>query len=220
MTTPSPQVNQAKLGVGFDCDSKIGEDAAVEFFQAGFQFACRYVPLWDSSGAGDIDQDEALIILNSGMDLRLVQHAHMPGWAPSRQLGALDGQAAVIAAQKAGYLPGATLWCDCEGVSGSAGSEDLTSYLTAWASAALAAGFKAGLYIGADVPLSPMQLYKLYGFDQYWSGANVKLSVATRGYSTIQLWPPVTLAGLELDIDITTPDMLGGLPFELSSWPT
>lgn len=60
MTTPSPQVNQAKLGVGFDCDSKIGEDAAAELFQAGFQFACRYVPLWDSSGAGECSTPEGI----------------------------------------------------------------------------------------------------------------------------------------------------------------
>lgn len=215
----TPQVCGSRPGVGFDCDSKISEEAAVGLFQAGFQSATRYVPLPGNSGAGDIDASEATLILNAGIDLRLIQHVRTPGWIPNVTLGTLDARAAVMAAQAAGYQPGATLWCDVEGVSGAAAASTLVGYLTSWASATLAAGYKAGLYVGAGVPLTSMQLFKLYGFDQYWRGANVKLDVATRGYAVTQLWTPVTMFGVELDVDITAPDMLGGLPFEMSSWP-
>jgi hypothetical protein len=210
-------VRKAKPGVGFDCDVKLSKDNAVDLFQAGFQFAERYIPLPGVDAKDDIDAEEAAIILEAGLDLRLVQHVRYPNWVPSSILGRADAVGAVAMCKQVGYSTPAHVWCDVEGVGGS--SKELLDYLNAWSASVCSAGYKAGLYVGFGVPLTSTQLYELPGFDQYHCGANVHLGVATRGYSIMQLEPTLAVGGVKLDVDVTCGDSLGDFPYEVSPWP-
>jgi hypothetical protein len=129
-----------------------------------------------------------------------------------------DGLAAVTRARAAGYLPGCHLWMDLEGVASMVGPVAVIQYVEAWASVVLAAGFRAGLYYGVQAVLSGAQLYGIRGVDQYMRGANISLNVANRGCSVIQMWPPVTISGVNLDVDVTIPDNDGDTPYELTNW--
>jgi hypothetical protein len=210
-------VVRAKPGLGLDCDEKITAAVAAKLFAAGFQSAARYVPLPGNASMGDLDVVEASAILTAGLDLRAVQHAHAFGWVPTAALGQQDAECAVLAAKAAEYLTGATLWCDFEGVRVAAVDGSL-AYLCAWAAIVAASDFRAGLYVGTNVPLTSQQLYNIPDFEQYWQGIGVTTAVAKRGYSVVQLQPSISFAGLVLDVDVTTGDMLGDFPQDVSSW--
>ena len=148
----------------------------------------RYVGLPNNNPANDISGAELLRIAAAGLACCLVQHVRGPekgftGWRPSRHSGADDAAAAVAAAQAAGYPAGAHLFLDLENIDD--GAFATIQYAVAWQHVVIAAGYRAGLYVGFQVPLHPLDLYDLPGFDCYWSDAGHR-EVATRGCAVIQ----------------------------------
>jgi hypothetical protein len=208
-----PNVVQAVDSLGFDCDIKLTPGNARAAAAMGFKWCARYLPLFNNALGWDLEANEVGVILAAGLDLMGVQHVRRY-WHPNATLGQQDGKAAADAAKAAGVLPGVHLFLDLEDIAGSTG--DTINHAAAWSSVVIAEGFRAGLYVGFAVPLTPLQLYDLPGFDQYWSDFG-KREVATRGFSIRQQSPsPIIGVGLEIDVDVLTADHKGDRPYMLS----
>lgn len=180
---------------------------------AGRLGVARYVPLPGNNPAGDISAEELGRVLGEGLQLLLVQHVragdtHTHLWDPGVHSGEDDARAACAAAKAAGYPEGAHLYLDLEAVGGT--KVATVGFCLEWQRIALAEGYRAGLYVGYSVPLSPVDLYELAGFDSYWSDAG-RRQVATRGCAIVQ-GAEVTIGGVKFDLDTMSADGLGGLP--------
>lgn len=203
-------------GTILDTSAVVSQATAVAVANAGYQGIARYVPLPNNSAESDISPNEMNAILDCGLGLLLVQHAFAPGWDPGQLEGGYVAQAAIDAATKTGYLKGAHLFLDLEGPSAKADASETIVYAQAWSNAVVAAGYRAGCYVGWGLPLSPQELYYLSGFDSYWSDADSR-RVATRGFAIKQGSRIVEVAGVEFDTDAVNKDELGETPVWMTS---
>lgn len=70
-----------------------------------------------------------------------------------------------------GIPKGTTVWLDLEGIDAwNTPAAQLIALIEAWARDITAAGYMAGLYVGAPQPLTGPQLYALKGITRYWLG--------------------------------------------------
>jgi hypothetical protein len=191
-----------------DTSAKLTAGIVGPLVDAGYQGVVRYVHLPGVQGTWDIDPVELKALLDGGLGLMLVQHVRYPGWDPAKCSGAEDAGTAIASAKAAGYLAGAHIFVDLEGISGT--GDATTQYATDWAAAVVAAGYKAGCYVGYSVPLTPAQLYALENINSYWSDAGPR-SVATRGFA-IKQHAEIHLGGIPFDPDDVAPDVLGDTP--------
>lgn len=83
-----------------------------------------------------------------------------------------DGAADEIAQLAALGIPkGCTVWLDVEGKEAwDTNPQALIALIEKWAKAIVAAGYIAGIYVGAPQPLTGEQLYRLGGITRYWLG--------------------------------------------------
>jgi hypothetical protein len=193
---------------GFDSNTIIDAATARRFFNEGYQFCLRYVSRMEES-ANDLTAHEAIDILNSGLALMPVQHVRNPGWSPSEALGREDGENAVSNARGIGFPEGVNIWCDLEGVNNTAEETDVIAYCHAWYGAVFAAGYIPGIYVGANTLLSAEQLYAL-PFQHYWKSQSNVPEIPIRGYQLVQLFPGITVNGINIDRDVTQNDNEGG----------
>lgn len=102
-----------------------------------------------------------------------------------------DGAADEIAQLTALGIPkGCTVWLDMEGID--AWNMDivkLTALIEAWASAIVAAGYIAGLYVGAPQPFTGKQLYALKNITRYWLGQGRCVSKPTTTEQSRDAYP-------------------------------
>lgn len=120
-----------------------------------------------------------------------------------------DASRAIARLQALGIPTGVTVWLDVEGMN----LDPMTTIvkIDAWANAIAAAGYEAGLYVGAGCPLTSTQLSWL-AVTRYWHSCSIALEPG-RGYCVIQLRPnDVTIAGRDVDINVIQPDYRGDLP--------
>ena len=193
---------------GFDCDTPLSADLAHKFFGQGYKFCFRYLSTGQVSSQ-DLTEQEATDILNSGLALMPVQHARKHGWSPNQTLGQKDGQEASANAETVGFPDRVSLWCDLEGVNSSAQAQDVIDYCEAWYEAVSAAGYRPGLYVGAEALLSARQLYDL-PFQHYWRSQSQVPDIPHRGYQVIQFGPSVQINGVWIDLDVALNDNQGG----------
>jgi len=148
----------------------------------------------------------------------IVQHVAAPGWSPTKALGQSYGAVAASEAKTIGYPMGATLWCDLEGVSGSASPSEVIDFCNAWYDAAGQAGYYPGLYVGDSCGLTATELYRKLSFKAYWSAYNLNRDniPAVRGVCMRQKpYPPRERridCPFEYDEDFIAADSLGGTP--------
>jgi hypothetical protein len=212
-------VKPATPGLWFDTSTKLTATSARAMRLKGYLGALRYLPLPSNSPANDIDYPEAAIIAGAGLELSLIQHVRFPGWDPSKQSGTVDAGIACFYAMGAGAKAGANLFLDFEGVSLTASVAQCKIYIEAWAASVIAHGFRAGLYVGYQIPLGPVDLYDLRGITCYWSDFGHRV-VATRGCAVVQKNPDILVAGIKIDEDWVSPDLLGDLPQVMAAGPT
>lgn len=204
------QVKQGPLGaIGFDTDTKLDTATCAALAAAGMKFALRYLSL-EAPSLTDLTAAETETILDSGLALMPVQHVRSPGWTPSATTGETDGTRAASNATSAGLPPGLCLWCDLEGVKGTAA--DAIAHANAWTAAVRNAGYEPGLYVGAGVPLTATQLFRGLTVTRYWRSFSAVPNVARRGYQMLQLYPETTIAGIRVDLDVIQSDYLGDRP--------
>lgn len=193
---------------GFDCDTTLSPSLAQQFYEQGYKFCLRYLSR-GLEASGDLTDPEATGILNAGLALMPVQHAHLAGWSPTQPIGQQDGQDAAANADNIGFPHGVNVWCDLEGVGTSSPPKDVIDYCIAWYEAVEAAGYMPGLYVGAGALLNGKQLYAL-PFEHYWRSPSKVPDVPNRSYQVFQLFPSVELNGIRIDLDVTTNDKKGG----------
>jgi Domain of unknown function (DUF1906) len=199
----------APVGQAFDCSSKLTSRlTAQSLYAQGYRAVGRYVPLPANGATQDIDAAELDMLVEVGFAVWLVQHVRYAGWMPANANGAVDAIVACGAARNAGYPPGAHIFLDLEGISGTA--EQTAYYAETWASNVVRMGWAAGVYCGYQNPLDAQALYLLHGVSSYWSDAGHR-AVMTRGCA-IHQGPTRTVAGVEVDLDTIGPDLLGDLP--------
>jgi hypothetical protein len=194
--------------------SSIVNDIAIKAVKAAkYLGIARYVPLPGVSAAEDISEAELDRILGADLLSWPVQHSRYSGWDPADHDGEADARVACAHAKAAGYPPGVHMALDLEGIWGSGLSTIV--FAKGWQHVVLEEGFRAMLYVGYGVPLHPLDLYSLPGFDQYWSDAGNR-DVDVRGCSIHQK-QSLSLAGVKFDADIVAPDRLGALPYVASA---
>jgi|SRR5882672_4324428 len=199
--------------IGFDCNTKLTVASARIAAAMGFKFATRYVGI-SHPNPGDIDVNETQIILGEIGALWVVQHVLNPGWSPSMQLGQSHGQAAVRNAQLAGYIGGAVLWQDLEGILAGTSGQAVIDYCGAYGTVLLAEGYLHGLYDGFNAILSASQLYhSLPTVRTYWA-ASPRYTLPVRGFAKVQVVEDFTprALGFPIDIDMCGEDALGDRP--------
>ena len=203
----------ATPGLWFDCSSRLSALTAASMKARGYVGVFRYLPLPPpNSPIPDINAVEVAAITQAGLELSLVQHVRLPGWDPARQSGTVDGGIAAHYATTAGVALRKHLLLDIEGVKLGATAAQLKIFIEAWAAEVIAHGYKAGVYVGYQIPMSPLDLYDLHGINCYWSDFGHRV-VATRGCAIIQKNPDILVGGIKIDEDSVAPDLLGGLPW-------
>ncbi len=197
--------------LGFDTETALSGISAAALCQSGLTFAVRYLSI-GAPEPSDLSPEEVVAILGSGLALMTVQHVRYVNWMPSAQLGTVDGQNAVANARACDLPSGVTIWCDSEGQSG--GAIATMAYVNAWSAIVRAGGYDPGLYVGGGTPLDAQQLYSL-DVDRYWKSFS-QVSEPPCGWSLIQLFKPMTIAGINLDVDVVQYDYKGRVPNWLS----
>ncbi len=190
-----------------DTSTKLTLANAQALRQALFVAIGRYVGL-RMSDAGNIDAGELEMLCSLGFDVWLYQRVRFPGWRPADHSGGSDGTSAAQQALAAGYPPGAHLFLDPEGIDGT--REETIRFANDWATSVMQLHYRAGLYVGYQVPLSALDLYDLPGFNQYASDVGNR-KVAVRETSMSQL-AERTVAGVRIDPVIIRTDRMGDRP--------
>jgi len=162
----------------------------------------------------NLSAQELAWVLSAGLAVMLVGESRPNGWLPSAGLGAADGMRELRLARALGAdLPGMTIGCDLEGMSG--GPQETIDYSKAWCGVIQPAHLIAMGYNGSGVPLTPQGLYQL-PFTRYWKSLSNVGPVANVDYCMLQLYPTLTLTlptgMLDVDLDVVQEDKLSRLP--------
>ncbi|BBL71702.1 hypothetical protein MoryE10_23080 [Methylogaea oryzae] len=146
----------------------------------------------------------------AGLALMAVQHVAPAGWTPSAALGTSNGVNAAANAKSVGFPSSVNVWLDLEGVNNAASSADVIAYCNAWYAAVQSAGYVPGIYVGSESLLTSQQLYSSLSFQHYWRSQSNVPNVESRGYQLIQLYPSLTVNGVDIDVDVTQNDYKNG----------
>lgn len=190
-----------------DTDRKLTRVEMQAALSAGAKGLIRYVGFGTQPGKDDIDAEELSDAMFLGLGVMLVQHVRNEGWHPSALMGETDGVVACRHAKAAGYLEGATLWDDLEGILGT--GQETIAYANAKLEQVGREGFLQGEYIGFGVPLGTHELYADLLTQSYWKSLSNVPDVAQRGYCMLQMGG-IVLGGVEYDLDFHQSDRLGG----------
>lgn len=202
---------------GFDANARVTAPLARAFHDAGYRFAVRYVRRAKRHGF-DLTAREVGDLLGAGLGLMIVQHVAPPGWRPDAALGAAYGAIAAQETQAIGVPGGVTLWCDLEGVAAGVPSADVIGFCNAWYTAARAAGYEPGLYVGDSPGLDADQLYRRLRFRRYWAAYNLNRDQypAVRGVQMLQRAAKhadlVPGCPFQFDVDLIEADRKGDRP--------
>jgi hypothetical protein len=192
---------------GFDTDRRLTAKTAAAFHAEGFTFAVRYLSRSTPGHPGDLSREEAQAILDAGLALMAVQHVPQAGWTPTQALGRQYGQAAATNARTAGLPHGVGVWLDLEGVAEDTPARDVMAYCEAWGHEVSAAGYSAGLYVGADCGLNSGHLGALAQFHVYWRAGSRTPDVARWGYAMLQtIDPSFSVDGVPYDRNVIQAD--------------
>lgn len=198
---------------GFDTNTKLTYEKALEFKNDGYEFVIRYVGRTTKS-AIDLDTVETQNILKAGLKLGVVQHCPpKPGILPSMATGALWGANAAKFAAEAGYKKGCIIYLDLEDVNVTYSNRqgDIIDFCNYWYAEVDKAGYVPGIYIGFNTFLTGDQLFAKLKFQHYWKSFSSVPTVSKRGYEMFQL-KAITENGIAIDTDNATGDLLGNAP--------
>jgi Domain of unknown function (DUF1906) len=178
---------------GCDTIVKLSYMDALKLFDAGFRFVGRYVTSLTAAELSDI--------LRAELAVTFISYAN--SFDPSDEIAAL----------KALQIPkGAVVWLDVEDVKDD--PVTLSQRINTWAKAIQAAGYVAGLYVGAGVPLTSAELYAL-AVTRYWHSCSRVVDSHNNAAEPICGWAMTQCsceqqrAGVEVDIDFAYLDYKG-----------
>lgn len=206
--TAAPATERA---LGFDCNVPLTSAQIAAFATAGFTWVARYLSRGEEA-SHDLQPAEVMALHAHHLAVVPVQHVAVPPWSPSEALGRVLGEEAAHNASGIGCPPGVVLWLDLEGVSVRSEPHDVIAFCNIWVSEVMAAGFDAGLYVGAGCGLTSSQLYRSLTVRRYWKSlSRSSPAVDVRGFQIVQSFG-ATLAGVEYDRDVIVKDHLSDLP--------
>jgi peptidoglycan hydrolase-like protein with peptidoglycan-binding domain len=196
--------------IGFDTGQIVNADAAKKFKAHNFQYCLRYLSLNPKQGPKDLTDTEANGILSAGLGLMAVQHVRKVSWRPTAAMGLGDGKHAVKHAIEVGLPPGVCVFIDLEDVDQTAQFSDVMDFCTKWADVVAAAGYRPGVYVGANnIPITSKQLASL-PVVHYWKSGSTVPDVEGIGYQMVQkINPPERHFGIDIDRDTTHVDKDG-----------
>jgi Domain of unknown function (DUF1906) len=207
-------IQKAPAGAkGFDTSTIVTPAVARKFRDDGFTFCIRYLSLFstdDEVADGDLIREEADDILNSGLALMAVQHVRNPGWIPTASKGTQTGNHAANNAIFAGLPVGMNIWLDLEGILVNTPDSNIIDYCNNWFAQVSSVGYVPGIYLGFDELLSGDQLFHSLTCQHYWKSPSFVPDVAVRGYQMTQPEINKIVHGINIDVDITQNDLLGG----------
>lgn len=195
----------------FDTDTPLVRAEAEALWRVGFRGAIRPIS-FGAPGRGDLDGPELAMLLSVGFGVLVYQHVPYPGWIPTAALGIAHGKAGARILGAIGYLAGATVFDDLEGVAAHVLARDVAHYANAKLEVLADAKYPQGEYIGDQVPMTSAELYDLLQAQVYWRSLSVVPDVLRRGYA----WRQLTTIEVEgcppVDLTWATHDRLGGRP--------
>lgn len=196
---------------GFDTDTKLSFTTASHLRQQGYTFCLRYLPITPEQrgSTNHLTYEETKDILNANLALMPVQHVRLPGWRPTREMGAQDGHLARIMAFQAGIPAKVNVWLDLEGIAQEVHKATVTAYCNAWYQAVAKWGYIPGLYVGANCILDGSSLYYELQMQHYWKSASAVPTPVRRGYQMKQTTVNRTVCGVRIDEDILYADAFG-----------
>lgn len=197
--------------LGFDTATALSRAQAQALRACGFGFCARYLKRTASSQPPStgpaLTVAEAHDLLACGLAIIPVQYGSST-LMPSAAVGREVGEAAATNAFALGIPTGVTIWCDLEWSPEVAPDPHATiAYANAWHDAVVAAGLRAGLYVGANVPLTGPQLGEL-AFRSYWKSASRVGWPSPRGFQLVQ-GLALEVDGVALDPDVASCDADG-----------
>jgi Domain of unknown function (DUF1906) len=181
---------------GTDSVTLLSADAAENLRASSIDFVLQYLGSATAQGVQGI--------LASGLAFMPVTYANR-----------FDGAATVEALHALGLPQGTTVWLDVEEVKDDAPTTK--AKINGWARDVLAAGFQPGLYVGADVGLTSLELYSL-AVVRYWRSMSRildrfgALAEPACGFCMEQCYDTVTWGGIRADIDFVRKDWRERLP--------
>lgn len=188
--------------LGFDTVTPLDAARATSLKAAGMTFAIRYL--------GSVTAAELTAILQAGLLFMPVTFSRAAGWVPTAEMGTEDGTTDVQHLTDVGIPKGCTVWIDLEGCAGNA--VVVAAWVNARAAVIKAAGFDVGLYVGSGDVLNGQQLYALAQVDRYWRSLSSVPTPDTCGFSMLQLWKTITLAGTSVDVNCIQYDYMNRVP--------
>jgi hypothetical protein len=216
ITSLSGSIETAPTGAkGFDTTDVLSTAKAKQFKDDGYTFCVRYLSLSSTEKEGDLSYQEADDILDAGLALMAVQHVRIPGWTPSGSLGTDYGSHAANNAIHVGLPQGVNIWLDLEGADNDTPAEDVIAYCNNWFKEVTTAGYVPGVYVGFDALLTGEQLFHSLTCKHYWKSPSHVPDVAIRGYQMTQPEIDIVRHGINIDVNMTQTDRLGGNPFWL-----
>ena len=215
----SGRIQSAPSGAkGFDTSDRLTPALAQRFKNDGFTFCLRYLSRLSTDREvrdGDLIREEAGTILDAGLGLMAVQHVSPGRWTPTASMGVVYGNHAANNAIFAGLPPGINVWLDLESLNVDTPVRDVIAYCNNWFRQVSSVGYVPGIYIGFDSLLTGDQLFHALDFRHYWKSPSRVPEVAVRGYQMLQPEIDKTVHGINIDINHTQTDHLGGQPLWL-----
>lgn len=196
----------------FDCSQKPTLAQATALLAMGFRGVIRPIGL-HGPDPNDIDADELAMWMSLGAGVMLYQHVFDPGWKPTASLGHQLGKVAATLAKMIGYLPGATIYDDLEGIAIGTTAQATADFANGKLFEVGTAGYRQGEYIGFQVPMDSEELYEMLEGETYWESLSNVPDVQKRSYAMRQFktWKLEAL-GIEIDVNGAVADKLGGRP--------
>lgn len=226
------RATSAEVSHGADTVQALTLETAVALRMSGVSWVARYIARdgrqltepdrhgGDFRGCWSLSRQELAAILSAGLAVVPIQWGPWGGSTLSGPNGRRLGEAAVEQATWLGLPTGVHLWCDLEGgAAGRSGTDGCKAFVEGFAAPCLAAGWRAGLYIGdPGVPLDAEELHRLAGVTAYWRSCTHVQALTRRwyprfrGWSILQTSLPTELAGVQVDLDVMRADDRGDLP--------
>ena len=186
------------LTLGYDTTQRLDAAAYARLYARGFRFRMGYL---DAMTPAELEA-----CLASGT-----------AFVPLTYADEFDGDHTLARAAALSLPRGTTIYLDVEALSLS--SDDAIARINAWAAKVVGAGFVAGLYVGAGVPLTAYELTSLSQITRYMEGCSRLLGrdglpqVPKRGYGIKQGRPFNTVVeGVLVDVDFLCEDYDDDLP--------
>lgn len=189
--------------MGFDTVSAFDDTQAAEFYRRGFRYHMGYL--------GSMTPERLAIGFRNGLAFIPVTFSRAPDWpgaTPSIELGQEDGNTDVAHLRELGIPLAATVITDLEGAPSRG---NLAGWLDARSHVQSVALYDPGLYVGSGAGMSGQQLYLRPYIHNYMKSLST-VPEPVCGWNIIQLYKTVTIADVEVDVQVIQYDYKNRLP--------